>query len=171
MGGHVNTVWTDEQSKVLIALLAEGKSFAEIAALLNEQFNTAYSRNAVCGKGFRLQVRAPRKVKASPKPRKRKPVEPVIKPPPRMEEIQLRCVEVEPRHLTLDQLEPNDCRYPFGDGPFTFCGHGSMEGSPYCVSHFHLTRMHTRTNSEAVTAARARRMRGINFRKALLEAS
>jgi GcrA cell cycle regulator len=49
-----------------------------------------------------------------------------------------------PRHLSLLELEPNDCRYPFGgdeDGEaITFCGHPRRQGSSYCVSHFHLTR-------------------------------
>lgn len=168
MGGHVNTIWTDEQSEVLVTLLAQGKSFSQIAAALNAQFDTNYSRNAVCGKGFRLQIRAPRKVKATPKPRKRRAPLTTIKPTPRVEEIQIRCAEIEPRHLTLDQLEANDCRYPFGDNPFTFCGR-KTDGSSYCAEHFHLTRIRARTNSEAVTDARARRMRAINFRRSLLE--
>jgi GcrA cell cycle regulator len=170
MGGHVNTIWTDEQSEVLVTLLAQGKSFSEIASLLNEQFNTTYSRNAACGKGFRLRVTAPPKVKAPRLKRKRDRERAVtIKPLPRSEEIQIRCAAIEPRHLTIDQLEPDDCRYPYGDGPFTFCGHWKMDGSSYCAEHFPLTRMRNRTNSEAVTDARARRMRGINFRRALLE--
>lgn len=172
MGGHVNTIWTDEQSAVLIALLAQGKSFAEIAALLNEQFNTTYSRNAACGKGFRLRVTAPPKIKAPPRKRKRdRERVQTVKPLPRIEEIQLRCAEIEPRHLTLDQLDRDDCRYPFGDNPFSFCGRLNMNGRSYCPEHFRLTITHGRSNSEAVTAARARRMRGINFRKSLLEAA
>jgi GcrA cell cycle regulator len=170
MGGHVNTIWTDEQSEALTTMLATGKSFSQIAAELNAQFNTNYSRNAACGKGYRLGLAAPQKVKAAPKKRKRgRDRAAAIKPLPRVEEIQLRCAEIEPRHLTLDQLEPNDCRYPFGEGPqFTFCGRVT-DGGSYCTEHFHLTKMRARTNSEAVTNARARRMRGINFRRALLE--
>lgn len=169
MGGHVNSVWTDAQSAMLMELLAEGRSFANIAVALNEQFNTNYSRNAVCGKGFRLQVKAPPKMKAPPKPRKRdRERVQTVKPPPRVEEIRLRCAEIEPRHLTLEQLGPGDCRYPFGDGPFTFCGQTSGDHS-YCPGHAQLTRMHTRSISEAVTEARARHMRRVNFRKALLE--
>ena len=57
--------------------------------------------------------------------------------------LQLRCVAITPRHLTLIDLEDNDCRYPYGgdtDGePITFCGHPRREGSSYCTSHFHLT--------------------------------
>lgn len=170
MGGHVNTIWTDEQSEVLVALLAQGRSYAEIAEALNEQFSTSYSRNAACGKGFRLRVTAPPKIRAIPKKRKRdREYIPTVKPKQRIEEVRLRCAEIEPRHLTLDQLEPDDCRYPFGDNPFTFCGRLKVEGRSYCPEHFRLSTAKERTNSEAVTDARARRMRGINFRKSLLE--
>jgi GcrA cell cycle regulator len=169
MGGHVNSIWTDEQAEALTSLLADGQSYAEIAAALNEQFNTNYSRNAACGKGFRLGLAAPQKVKAPPRERKRKPAETTIKPLPRMEEIQLRCAEIEPRHLTLDQLEPNDCRYPYGDGPFTFCGLLNTDGSSYCPEHFRLSTTYTRPSSDAVSQARARHMRRVNFRKGLLE--
>jgi GcrA cell cycle regulator len=170
MGGHVNETWTDEQSSVLIEMLADGRSYAEIAVALNEQFNTNYSRNAACGKGFRLRVTAPPKIKAPPRKRQRNQQRiQAVKPKPRIEEILLRCIEIEPRHLTLDQLESQDCRYPFGDNPFTFCGRHIMEGRSYCVEHFRLATTHNRSNSEAVTDARARHMRRVNFRKSLLE--
>ena len=171
MGGHVNEIWTDEQSEALKAMLASGISYSEIASELNERFGTQFSRNAACGKGFRLGVTAPKRAKAIPKPRLRKPQAPTVKPIPRIDEIHLRCAEIEPRHLTLDQLDSNDCRYPFGDGPFTFCGRLNADGSSYCIEHFRLATTYTRNNSDAVIAARARRMRGINFRKALLEAA
>ena len=57
--------------------------------------------------------------------------------------LKLRCVGIVPRHLSLLELEPGDCRYPYGgeaEGEaITFCGHPRREGSSYCVSHFHLT--------------------------------
>ena len=57
--------------------------------------------------------------------------------------LKLRCVGVVPRHLALVDLEPDDCRYPYGGDsegePITFCGHPRRAGSSYCVSHFHLT--------------------------------
>lgn len=167
---HVNSVWTDTQSEVLIRMLAAGNSYAQIAVALNQQFNTNYSRNAVCGKGFRLRVKAPPKMKAPPKPRKRDRERiQTVKPAPRVEEIRLRCAEIEPRHLTLEQLEPRDCRYPFGDGPFTFCGRLNDEVSSYCPEHAWLTRMRARSTTEALTEIRARWMRRLNYRKTLLE--
>lgn len=45
------------------------------------------------------------------------------------------CFRAQPRYLTLMQLEPDDCRFPFGDGPITFCGHPKTPGSSYCREH------------------------------------
>lgn len=44
---------------------------------------------------------------------------------------------------TLLELEPNDCRYPFGDEDFQFCGahrfiylkDTKLRHSPYCREH------------------------------------
>jgi GcrA cell cycle regulator len=50
----------------------------------------------------------------------------------------LRCAEVEPRHVSLVDLGANDCRYPYGDGKVTFCGHLKLSGSSYCPEHHSL---------------------------------
>ena len=56
----------------------------------------------------------------------------------------LRCVEIEPRHLTVIELEFDDCRYPYGgdeeNEAITFCGHPRRAGSSYCAPHFQLSR-------------------------------
>jgi GcrA cell cycle regulator len=52
----------------------------------------------------------------------------------------LRCIEVEPQHKSLLELDPNGCRYPYGDGPFTFCNHPQLEGDSYCGPHLALSR-------------------------------
>jgi GcrA cell cycle regulator len=62
---------------------------------------------------------------------------PVFEP---AETVKLRCVDIDPRHLSLIDLEPDDCRYPYGgdeDGEaITFCGHPRRRGSSYCTAHF-----------------------------------
>jgi GcrA cell cycle regulator len=62
----------------------------------------------------------------------------------RMETVKPRCVEINPRHLSLGELERGDCRYPYGGDEegeaITFCGHPRRAGSSYCAPHFHLTR-------------------------------
>jgi GcrA cell cycle regulator len=56
----------------------------------------------------------------------------------------LRCVEADPRHLTLVELEAGDCRFPYGGDlegkAITFCGRPRRKGSSYCTPHFHLAR-------------------------------
>ena len=60
------------------------------------------------------------------------------------ETVKLRCVEIDPRHLSLIDLEPGDCRYPYGGDEegeaITFCGHPQRRGSSYCTAHFFLSR-------------------------------
>lgn len=47
----------------------------------------------------------------------------------------LRSVEVEPLHFSLADLQHGQCRYPYGDGPFTFCGCRTEPDRPYCEPH------------------------------------
>jgi GcrA cell cycle regulator len=54
--------------------------------------------------------------------------------------VALRCAEVVPRHLSLADLAPDDCRFPYGEDAITFCGHRQTKGSSYCLPHFHLSR-------------------------------
>jgi GcrA cell cycle regulator len=41
----------------------------------------------------------------------------------------------QPLHLRLDQLTSRTCRWPYGDNPFTFCGHLPEPNSSYCIHH------------------------------------
>lgn len=45
------------------------------------------------------------------------------------------CSEVDIRGITLSDLGPNDCRFPFGDRDITFCGQRQQDGSSYCPTH------------------------------------
>ncbi len=47
----------------------------------------------------------------------------------------------EPRHLTLADLERDDCRFPFGTDrlAYTFCGAPKAPGSSYCEEHLRFT--------------------------------
>lgn len=50
--------------------------------------------------------------------------------------MNIHVTAIEPRHVTLADLEKNDCRFPFGDSrTFTFCGHPQVDGSSYCAEH------------------------------------
>lgn len=155
--------WTPEHSEALREHVTRGMSFARAAAEINAQFGTAYTRNAALGRGKRmgLVVSARRQDRlrsagpgASGKSRKAELREPQgAKPPAQQPDtvpavpaapVQLRCVGMSPRLVSLLELQSGDCRYPYGgdkdDEPIAFCGHPRRAGSSYCTPHFHLTR-------------------------------
>lgn len=141
--------WTDDRVEKLKTLYANGLSSSKIAAVLG-----GITRNGVIGKVHRLGLErrgagwsdAPPREVRSRKPRLRvvrsnqsSGLRLIVAHDP-AELAAMRCVEVEPRHLSLLDLEPKDCRFPYGDGPFTFCGLLKLDGSSYCPSHFALVR-------------------------------
>jgi GcrA cell cycle regulator len=144
----VPSIWTDELIAELTKLWAEGYS----AGVIAEQFGV--TRNSVIGKVFRLNLISPEKKRvarqkvAAPKKVQRRDIskivtmgagQRIIRSSEAVDKYQLRCVEIAPRHLALVDLEPDDCRYPYGNETITFCGHPKMAGSSYCVPHKHLT--------------------------------
>jgi len=150
------TDWAPEHSTALREYFTKGMSFREIARALNERFNTAYSRNAALGRAKRMGLAGPARPEAPPHvPRsiKRELCAAEVRPsgfqgsmPPsqKVPPVKLRCVAIEPRHLSLIDLERGDCRYPYGGDEegeaITFCGHRRRPGSSYCTPHFHLSR-------------------------------
>jgi len=154
--------WAPEHSAALREFLAGGMSFSAIAKALNQKFGTSYTRNAALSRSKRMGLTGPARaekrpermldaqpagrkrsgtagkarevlVPESPAPASRRPAEPV----------KLRCVGISPRLVSLLELKPADCRYPYGGDkegePIVFCGHPRREGSSYCTPHFHLT--------------------------------
>ncbi len=156
----MQTSWEPEHSQALRDYLARGLSYAEIARAINATFQTAYTRNAAIGRAKRMGLagldpagdlgrpKSPRKPRPLRFHKMRKRIAAKFRLPPpirkRAAALRLRCVGIVPRHLSLLELEPEDCRYPFGGDAegeaITFCGHPRREGSSYCVSHFHLTK-------------------------------
>jgi GcrA cell cycle regulator len=153
-----STNWAPEHCEALRENLANGMSYSEIAEAINAKFNTVYSRNATISRARRMGLagserpgnwpKVPSKAEQmkTQKLRERYALQsgwivPVFE---REEPVKLRCVEVDPRHLSMLELEPGDCRYPYGgdeDGEaITFCGHPCREDSSYCTPHFDLTR-------------------------------
>lgn len=154
MRNNVLSVWTEERVGQLKELYANGMSCSRIAA----ELRSGITRNAVIGKVHRLGLEKRgqgRREKTERKPRvyKKRSHQPKVRIVPangnsnqfRVIQVSttalaaLRCVEVTPRGLTLLELQKNDCRYPYGDSDFTFCGHPKLEGSSYCPEHFALT--------------------------------
>ncbi len=139
---HLGKVWLDEHNAALKEYTElKTMSYTEIAEALNARFGLSLTRNGCIGRSHRMGLTNPPKVR--PKKIKREgggehammnrisgkrtaPVKP-----------RLYCLEINPRNLTILELEPNDCRYPYGghDDPITFCGHPRQAGSSYCVPH------------------------------------
>jgi GcrA cell cycle regulator len=152
------TYWASEHSDALREFIALGLSWSEAGAAINRKFETAYTRNAVLGRARRMGLMAPRPPELSPGATPTlnrlggvRPPEPRLpwlhRPMPvfeRTETAPLRCVEIEPRHLSLVDLERGDCHYPYGGDEegeaITFCGHPRRPGSSYCTPHFYLSR-------------------------------
>jgi GcrA cell cycle regulator len=152
-----STNWAPEHSAALRDYLLSGMSYADIAQAINTKFNTTYSRSAALGRARRMGLAGSERARdAAGQPSKSRLMGlhhlrerfastarwfvPVFE---RVELPKLRCVEIEPRHLSLIELEAGDCRYPYGGDeesePITFCGHPRREDSSYCTAHFYLT--------------------------------
>src|ERR1700755_2330192 len=107
------TNWASEHSDALREHLARGMSYSQIARAINATFNTHYSRNATIGRARRMglaTVDRPAEI-TPPAPRDRQPnvrrlrkhyaalaqwLVPEFEP---VKPEQLRCVDIEPRHL------------------------------------------------------------------------
>jgi GcrA cell cycle regulator len=142
-----HTPWADAHSTALTHHVLGGHlSYSGIAAAINGEFNTIYSRNACIGKAGRLGLINPYWQKLATmvkKPRKPQPYKPRPKRPlsaQSVEYVEFECSEIVPRNLTLLELERDDCRWPYGENQdMRFCGHRQFEGSKYCWSHFNLS--------------------------------
>lgn len=153
--------WTDDQDAALTAYINAGKlSFAGMAAAINREFGTAYSRNSAIGRASRLGltskkpphligdvIRKPRAKKSTANTGQHHIVTRIVsansfgglrvQQSTAREEYKLRCVEIVPLNLTLADLPDNGCRYIPGDD-LLYCGHPIKEGSSYCTPHHFL---------------------------------
>ena len=151
--------WAPEHSDALRELIVKGMSFAEAAKTINARFNTLYTRSAALGRarrlGLGLEGRAQPSMPTGPAELQEiaeissGPIKALSLPWPtpvfrEAVPVKLRCVDVGPRHLSLIELERDDCRYPYGGDEegeaITFCGHPRRPGSNYCGPHFDLSR-------------------------------
>ncbi len=150
--------WAPEHSGALQEYLALGMTYSEIARAINAKFGTHYSRNATISRARRIGLGSParRPELTTLPPKELQRSERLLRQRfaamskwfvPEFERVEtpaLRCVDIEPRRLSLLELEGRHCRYPYGgdaDGEaITFCGHPQREDSSYCTAHFHLTR-------------------------------
>ena len=147
MRNNVVSHWSDDRIERLKKLWANGMSGSWVAAALG------VSRNAVLGKVHRLGLMGtkPRRAPKSPEElvaaRKlraarsndtrlgRRREARLANPIPAKPARPLVCEAVEPRHVDLLDLEPGDCRWAYGEGPYTFCATPKFHGS-YCATHY-----------------------------------
>ncbi len=128
--------WADGVLDARLAeLVAEKRSAKEIGEVLG------VSRCAVIGRTHRtgLHLNPPRS--GNPRPTKRGdgwkrpstvPLPPKLRPPPMPVPV---CDAPEAGTVALLDLRQHHCRWPFGDGPFTFCGAMRSWPGPYCPAH------------------------------------
>jgi GcrA cell cycle regulator len=134
-------IWPQEHSDALRTHVEAGRSFAVAASEINYRFGTSYTRNAAIGRAQRMGLCSVRprdtvRSRRPPPPPRPKPEPKVALPPrPRREILELRCAEVEPGHFSILDLGSDQCRYPYGDRNYTFCGHVAYPGSSYCEAH------------------------------------
>lgn len=145
-------VWAEPRVRLLRELYhrPDAPSYSVMARIINEETGAKFSRCAVSSKiqqmGFPTRnLPKGRTMAAYAMGQRAAPA--AAKPRPAAisaEAVKLRCVEIEPRHLSLCDLDPGDCRYPYGgdraNEAITFCGHPAMPDRPYCAPHFHLCR-------------------------------
>lgn len=129
------------------------------------------SRSAIIGKCSRCGIPLQGRAKKTSGPRK--PRQPYVSPrrfhtskpeaKPMPEPIQLAFADVTPLNINLYNLKPGQCRYPYGDGPFVFCGHPVEGERSCCPAHHRLT--HTKAMEYSRDELERRRRQGReNFR-------
>ena len=137
--------WTQEMADAATAMWKAGKSASQIA----EGLGSGVTRNAVCGKMFRLRrdgaALTHTKAQASPAvpkpPRMRKAATPTetVRSPVLVFDLTLDLPS--DGGIEIDALRNNTCRWPAGDPrepEFRFCGAPEADleiGRPYCARH------------------------------------
>ena len=158
-GNHLPTPWNTERDALLTELHGQKcqPSFSIMAAEINKEFGTGFTRNALIGRASRIKLgkrlhkvnskfekqTLPRKPRQPPKPRQR-----YVPESKRMmtifesrEVLEFQCAEVEPLNISLLDLQPSDCRWPYGEGQeILFCGHQKVDVSSYCFHHLALSK-------------------------------
>lgn len=138
--------WTVERMSLLCALHEGGISFAKIAAEINTQHGSSFSRNACIGKAKRLGLIKRHTVTSTLKAQRAKPKRRMVFKKTRPEDREPPQLDVDmpsPDHLdiTFFDLKNNfsECRFMQGDGlAGTYCGQPVQEGSSYCSFHHRL---------------------------------
>ena len=110
-------IWTRESMARLLRMRAEGVS----AAAMAHELGNGLTRNAVLGKLFRLNRRAP------PDPA---PIDPVLAPA-------LAPIALPGSGVRMIDLQRHHCRWPLADGLGAdyYCGDPRARDKSYCPAH------------------------------------
>jgi GcrA cell cycle regulator len=136
--------WQPEHDAALIRLRSAGFSSAKAAAALNGEFGTSYSRNAVIGRVFRLQLtfpgqKRPAKVVKIRTPRIQTRCTPVKAKlsPIDFEAVPDVPVDICPNRVLLLFADESHCRWPAADDGSAdmVCGDPKVEGRSWCARH------------------------------------
>jgi GcrA cell cycle regulator len=141
---HSASQWPPERIDRLKALFAEGYSGGAIA------YELGVTRNSVIGKLHRLGLTRANGVERPPANKGQRVIRKKSAPSVRLVPV-LPCaavVDVVPLHVSLFDLQRGQCRFPYGDGPFTFCGCEAAPGKSYCEPHHRLTHLEVRMSPE-----------------------
>jgi GcrA cell cycle regulator len=128
-------MWTSEQDNQLRELHTTGMPFSEIGDMMG------VTRNAAIGRAHRLYLPPKRDKSAPRKPRNRSPNRPKAEPRVSMQRVAMLKAEPVSANTppigakSLLDLAPDECRWPFGNGPYTFCGCRAVAGLRYCAGH------------------------------------
>lgn len=153
--------WTPEMDERLKQLVARPHAtYREIFPTLNKEFGTSFTRCAVIGRARRIGIGAPAVVHTPEEIAARRlarqqrhnaarrgrrshhgaAARAIRIPRPPVEETIMRCAAVEALHVSLLELEHQQCRWPYGEGvAITFCGHQKFNGFSYCAAHYFLS--------------------------------
>ena len=155
---NVNSPWSQEGVAARMAQLwIDGISCSNIARILNTEFGTKFTRNAIIGRADRNNFP---KRKIAPVRRFGKTNRKRIEPPKKAvhrnggrgywhEPLNGTIALTKARHIadseipleqrkTVFTLGPHDCRFPVGEvgkPDFFFCGAPALDKRPYCACH------------------------------------
>lgn len=142
MGYKSGSFWQDATDRRLAELCADSTlSFRDMAEILAGEFKQRVGRNACIGRAHRLNIDRPISTRQITRTAPYKPRIRLYNGHARLfkaEEVtpaKLRVVDVVPQNVSLIDTAHDGCRYPYGDGPITFCNHPSLKGFSYCGPH------------------------------------
>lgn len=136
-------IWTEDRDALLTQLHAEGHSYSIIGHRIGVSRNAAIGRAHRIGltpRGYAVAVRTPakyRRFKAA------KNLD-AVRTPTKVSPLASLPTEPLPKEdtppadlLSIYDLEPHHCRWPYGDPKHEhgFCGKHAVIGLPYCIDH------------------------------------